>query len=241
MTAYFISDLHLSAEVPKIYEAFKEFLTRLQAGDDLYILGDFFDAWIGDDEDDPFALEVKNTLRQLTGRRVNGFMLTGNRDFLLGETFCQETGFTLLPEEHVITLNGERVLLMHGDSLCADDKAYMEFRQMVRQPAWQAHVLSLPLTQRRVLASQLRAQSQSLNAMKTEEIMDVNQREVEARMEYRSINKLIHGHTHRPFTHYFEIESRAFERWVLGAWDEFLWYLVINDKWLMCRQEINYT
>ena len=125
MAAFFISDLHLSPQEPRIFSAFVDFLTRLQAGDDLYILGDFFDAWLGDDEDEPFALEVKNTLAQLTGRGVNGYMLTGNRDFLLGETFCQQTGFTLLPQEHVITLNGERVLLMHGDSLCTDDTAYI--------------------------------------------------------------------------------------------------------------------
>lgn len=225
MATYFISDLHLSAEVPHIYEAFKEFLTRLQAGDDLYILGDFFDAWIGDDEDDPFALEVKETLRQLTLREVAGYMLPGNRDFLLGEVFCKETGFTLLPEEHVITLNGERVLLMHGDSLCTDDTEYMKFRQMVRNPAWQAQVLALPLAQRRAMAAQLRQQSKSLNAMKAEEIMDVNQKEVEARMDYWGVKKLIHGHTHRPKKHIFEISSSIAERWVLGDWGPCIWWL----------------
>ncbi|HEY6529175.1 MAG TPA: UDP-2,3-diacylglucosamine diphosphatase [Cellvibrionaceae bacterium] len=219
MTSFFISDLHLSPEHPEIIAAFVTFLTRLESGDDLYILGDFFDAWIGDDDDDPFALEVKNTLTQLTTRGVKGFMLTGNRDFLLGETFCQETGFVLLPQEHVITLNGERVLLMHGDSLCTDDKAYMEFRQMVRQPAWQAQVLSLPLPQRRALAAQLRQQSQSLNMMKAEDIMDVNQSEVEARMRYWGVNKLIHGHTHRPSKHQFEIKGIVYERLVLGDWE----------------------
>lgn len=221
MAAYFISDLHLSAEVPHIYEAFKEFLTRLQAGDDLYILGDFFDAWIGDDEDDPFALEVKETLRQLTLREVAGYMLPGNRDFLLGEVFCKETGFTLLPEEHVITLNGERVLLMHGDSLCTDDTEYMKFRQMVRNPAWQAQVLALPLAQRRAMAAQLRQQSKSLNAIKAEDIMDVNQKEVEARMEYWGVNRLIHGHTHRPQRHKYERKGFNYERCVLTDWDKY--------------------
>ncbi|HNG60618.1 MAG TPA: UDP-2,3-diacylglucosamine diphosphatase [Cellvibrionaceae bacterium] len=230
MTAYFISDLHLSEETPQIYEAFKDFLTRLQAGDDLYILGDFFDAWIGDDEDAPFALEVKETLRRLTQRGVTGYMLPGNRDFLLGETFCRETGLTLLPEEHVITLNGERVLLMHGDSLCTDDTEYMKFRQMVRNPAWQAQVLALPLAQRRAMAAQLRQQSKSLNAMKAEDIMDVNQREVEARMEYWGVSRLIHGHTHRPCQHTFKIAGATAERWVLGDWDQQYWWLIGNDQ-----------
>jgi UDP-2,3-diacylglucosamine hydrolase len=225
MTAYFISDLHLSEETPQIYEAFKDFLTRLQAGDDLYILGDFFDAWIGDDEDAPFALEVKETLRRLTQRGVTGYMLPGNRDFLLGETFCRETGLTLLPEEHVITLNGERVLLMHGDSLCTDDTEYMKFRQMVRNPAWQAQVLALPLAQRRAMAAQLRQQSKSLNAMKAEDIMDVNQSAVEARMEYWGVNKLVHGHTHRPRQHTFKIAGATAERWVLGDWGPNLWWI----------------
>jgi UDP-2,3-diacylglucosamine hydrolase len=231
MASFFISDLHLSPEHPEIFTAFVTFLTRLESGDDLYILGDFFDAWLGDDEDDLFALEVKNTLAQLTGRGVNGFMLTGNRDFLLGETFCQETGFTLLPQEHVITLNGERVLLMHGDSLCTDDKAYMEFRQMVRQPAWQAHVLSLPLPQRRALAAQLRQQSKSLNAMKAEEIMDVNQSEVEAKMKYWESRKLIHGHTHRPYKHVFAVDGALYERWVLGDWGNKNWWICVERDW----------
>jgi UDP-2,3-diacylglucosamine hydrolase len=218
MASYFISDLHLNAQEPEIYSAFVDFLTRLQTGDNLYILGDFFDAWIGDDDDDPFALKVKATLTELTGRGVHGFMLTGNRDFLLGEVFCAEAGFTLLPQEHVITLNGERVLLMHGDSLCTDDKAYMEFRQMVRQPAWQAHALSLPLLQRRTLAAQLREQSQSLNARKAVDIMDVAQREVESRLAQWGVTTLIHGHTHRPNRHPFEYNGLACERWVLGDW-----------------------
>jgi UDP-2,3-diacylglucosamine hydrolase len=237
MTAYFISDLHLSEETPHIYEAFKDFLTRLQTGDDLYILGDFFDAWIGDDEDATFALEVKETLRQLTRRGVTGCMLPGNRDFLLGETFCRETGFTLLPEEHVITLNGERVLLMHGDSLCTDDTEYMKFRQMVRNPAWQAQVLSLPLAQRRAMAAQLRQQSKSLNAMKAEDIMDVNQREVEARLGYGGVTKLIHGHTHRPRNHTIENVGSSAERWVLGDWGINLYWITCSREWIIHKSK----
>lgn len=233
MASYFISDLHLNSQEPKVFTAFVNFLTRLQEGDDLYILGDFFDAWIGDDDDDPFALKVKATLAEITGLGVQGFMLTGNRDFLLGEAFCKDTGFTLLPQEHVITLNGERVLLMHGDSLCKDDKAYMEFRQMVRQPAWQQQVLSLPVAQRRVMAAQLRQQSQSLNAVKAEDIMDVNQSEVEARMSFWGVNILIHGHTHRPYKHKFDIQSVSAERWVLGDWGKNFWWIEVNNRWAL--------
>lgn len=238
MTSFFISDLHLSASEPKVFAALVAFLGRLQSGDDLYILGDFFDAWIGDDDDDPFAQEVKSNLRALTERGIKGYMLTGNRDFLLGEAFCTETGFTLLPQEHVITLNGERVLLMHGDSLCTDDSAYMQFRQMVRSPAWQQQVLSLPLNQRRAMAAQLRQQSKSLNAMKAEDIMDVNQGELEARMGHWGVDKLIHGHTHRPCEHHFEIESKLAERWVLGDWGDTYWWIEINEDWALEKSPI---
>ncbi|MEY4590786.1 MAG: hypothetical protein RL497_2862 [Pseudomonadota bacterium] len=238
MATFFISDLHLNPQEPKVFTAFVHFISRVQAGDSLYILGDFFDAWLGDDEDHPFALELKNALAQLTERGVLGFMLTGNRDFLLGTAFCQATGFTLLPEEHIVTLNGERVLLMHGDSLCTGDAAYMEFRQMVRQSAWQAQVLSLPLPQRRTLAAQLRAQSQSLNAMKADDIMDVTQHEVEARMQHWDVTKLIHGHTHRPATHRFSLSDAPCERWVLGDWGDYLWCLVVAEQWQLVQEPI---
>lgn len=230
MAIYFISDLHLSSHTPEIFGALQRFLSSLLPGDQLYILGDFFDAWIGDDDDDPFSLSVNSTLASLTDRGVSGFILTGNRDFLLGSDFCQHTGFSLLPEEHVVTLNGERVLLMHGDSLCTDDSAYIQFRNMVRQPQWQDHVLSLPLVNRRIMAGQLREQSKSLNAIKAEDIMDVNQAEVEARLLKWGVKKLIHGHTHRPARHDFKVDNSDCERWVLGDWDSDLWYLRVTDK-----------
>lgn len=225
MAVFFISDLHLQEGRPDLEKAFYRFLdTHIQAGETLYILGDFFDSWIGDDEDDPFYLAVKARLQDVSSRTTTYFM-HGNRDFLIGEKFATDTGVKLLPDPHLIQLNGENLLLMHGDSLCTDDVEYMQFRKQVRGDAWQQHILSLPLQQRRMIAADLRAKSKSMNVLKAEDIVDVNQTEVETVLKNHKVKTLIHGHTHRPNRHCFSVDGLGVERIVLGDWDKTGWYL----------------
>ena len=175
MSTLFISDLHLDASRPAATQAFHEFLKRRAArADALYILGDLFEAWIGDDDDDPLAGEIMDALAKLTSGGVPAWFAHGNRDFLVGDEFSGRTGVTLLPETSVVSLGEENVLLMHGDSLCTDDHDYQEFRAMVRDPDWQAQFLALPLAARRALAAQARDASRISTGGKPMEIMDVN-------------------------------------------------------------------
>lgn len=224
MSTLFISDLHLSHQTPQVMDGFFAFL-RTTAGnaEHLYILGDFFDAWIGDDDDDPLIHKVKEQLKQFTRHCPVSFM-HGNRDFLIGEQFAEDTGVCLLPEQAVIDLYGRNALLLHGDTLCTTDAEYMQFRAMVRAPQWQQQVLALPLEQRRLMAADLRAKSQSMNAIKAEDIMDVTPEEVVAVMAEHQVDLLIHGHTHRPGTHKLIVDNRPAERWVLGDWHHRGWY-----------------
>ena len=225
MAVFFISDLHLQPGRPELESAFYQFLdTHIQAGETLYVLGDFFDSWIGDDEDDPFYLGIKTRLRDASNRATTYFM-HGNRDFLIGEKFAADTGMKLLPDPQLIQLNSENILLMHGDSLCIDDTEYMQFRQQVRGDAWQQHILSLPLQQRRLIAADLRAKSKSMTSLKAEDIVDVNQAEVERVLKTHGVKTLIHGHTHRPKRHCFSLDGLDAERIVLGDWDKTGWYL----------------
>ncbi|WP_045859605.1 UDP-2,3-diacylglucosamine diphosphatase [Teredinibacter purpureus] len=238
MTDFFISDLHLHASRSAIAEAFFSFVEKTVLSKDegdpsqnrLYILGDFFDAWIGDDDDDTFAASVKLKLRGYANTGLQLFFQHGNRDFLIGNDFASATGMTLLQEEHVITVNGDAVLLMHGDSLCVDDVEYMQFRAQVRNTEWQQQILQLPLEQRRVMAQQLRSQSQSMNAMKAEDIMDVNAQEVENALARHELSILIHGHTHRPNVH--ELKEQQGLRYVLGDWESNGWYIRADEKGL---------
>lgn len=226
MPSLFISDLHLGHHSPEIVSGFFRFL-RQQAADAkrLYILGDFFDAWIGDDDDDALVNEIKSRLHEYA-QNHEVFFLHGNRDFLIGEKFAQDTGLTLLPEADLIDLDGRKALIMHGDTLCTQDVEYLKFRAMVRNPAWQQQVLSLPLPQRRQMAADLRQKSKSLNVMKAEDILDVSQDEVEKIMQAAGVDLLIHGHTHRPAHHSLEINEAPAERWVLGDWSSTTgWYL----------------
>lgn len=226
MRTLFISDLHLGHHTPEIVEGFFRFLDQ-QAADahQLYILGDFFDAWIGDDDDDALVLEIKKRLRQYA-QNHQVFFIHGNRDFLVGERFASDTGIQLLPEAHCIVLDGERFLLMHGDTLCTHDVEYQKFRAMVRNPAWQQQILSLPLPQRRQMAADLRQKSKSMNAMKAEDIMDVTPEEVVRSMTDAGVRSMIHGHTHRPARHSLAVNGAEAERWVLGDWGDTGWYLV---------------
>lgn len=236
MSIIFISDLHLGHDA-QTTAGFSLWLGGLdrQSIQALYILGDFFDAWIGDDDDSDSAEAICQQLRDFS-QDVDTFFMRGNRDFLIGERFSERTGVTLLGDSHVIDLNGEPVLLMHGDSLCTKDTEYMQFRAMVRDPAWQQQVLSLPLTQRRAMAADLRAKSQSLNAIKAEDITDVTPEEVVKVMQEHGVATLIHGHTHRPAVHELELSNGHAQRWVLGAWHEQGWMIAAEPAGLELKK-----
>ena len=226
MSTLFISDLHLDASRPAATQAFHEFLERRAArADALYILGDLFEAWIGDDDDDPLAGEIMDALAKLTSGGVPAWFAHGNRDFLVGDGFSGRTGVTLLPETSVVSLGEENVLLMHGDSLCTDDHDYQEFRAMVRDPDWQAQFLALPLAARRALAAQARDASRISTGGKPMEIMDVNAAAVAEAMRASGVRRFIHGHTHRPHVHEFELDGGSATRIVLGDWFERGWAL----------------
>jgi len=217
----FISDLHLDAAHPEGLERFTEFVAhRALDAEALYVLGDLFEAWVGDDEDDPGFMPVLDAFSRLRHAGVPCFFMHGNRDFLIGDAFATETGCRLLDEYAVVELAGEQALLTHGDLLCIDDKPYMALRAMVRDPAWQRDFLAKPLHERRALARELRERSQSETATKTDDIMDVNQHTVEETMRRFRVGTLIHGHTHRPGVHRFDLDARQVQRIVLGAWYE---------------------
>lgn len=228
MHALFISDLHLSHHNPKVVDGFLRFLTeKANKADHLYILGDFFDAWIGDDDDDALYARIKSALKECS-LHTKLFFIKGNRDFLIGDVFTEETGIEPLDDISTINLDGTKAVIMHGDTLCTDDTEYLQFRAMVRAPQWQQQVLSLPLPQRRQMAADLRSKSSSLNAMKAEDIMDVSQDEVDQVMTEQGVELLIHGHTHRPMRHAIA-SSTPKERIVLGDWHDTGWYLSAKD------------
>lgn len=227
MARYFISDLHLQpsrTDLAKGYYAFCD--EHLTAGDELYILGDFFDAWIGDDEDGDFYRDVMQQLASLKEQGISTFFMHGNRDFLVGTQFAEQTGVILLDEPSTLALSdGRTALLLHGDSLCTGDVEYIAFRQQVRNPAWQAQILALPLAHRRVMAADLRAKSKSMNSNKAEDIMDVAETSVNEAFENANTSLMIHGHTHRPNRHTHSNNLGTCERIVLGDWESTGWYL----------------
>ena len=231
MSVLFISDLHLDANRPEATRAFRRFLEdRASRAEALYILGDLFEAWVGDDDDAPLAREVAEALAQLTGGGTRVFFAHGNRDFLVGEDFACRAGASLLEETSVIELGAERVLLMHGDSLCTDDHDYQEFRAMVRDPAWQSQFLALPLMARRALAAQARDASRLSTGGKPPEIMDVNASAVADAMRSSRVRHLIHGHTHRPAVHNFTLDDAPATRTVLGDWFRQAWALEWDER-----------
>ncbi len=219
MATLFVSDLHLDPARPAITALFLDFLAR-QAGraDACYILGDLFEAWVGDDDDAELGRAVAGALRALADSGVPVHFLHGNRDFLIGERFAAAAGVRLLPESEAINLYGEPVLLLHGDTLCTDDTDYQAFRAQVRDPAWQARLLELPLAQRRALAGQLRETSQQATQLKETAITDVNLEAVDGALRARGIRRMIHGHTHRPAIHEWMLDGQPARRAVLGDW-----------------------
>jgi len=227
MTTLFISDLHLDPSRPAIARAFLSFLTDTAPGvDALYILGDFFETWIGDDDDEPFHTDILAKLAAFTAH-TPCFIMHGNRDFLIGERFCELTGCQLLDDPVTVDLYGQQVLLMHGDTLCTEDVDYLAFRKQVRDSNWQHDFLSKPLTERRQIAQHLRESSQRAAKTKQLEIMDVTPSEVDKAMKDAGVNLLIHGHTHRPTIH----ETDNGKRIVLGDWDNKQgWLLTFTNK-----------
>ena len=226
MSALFISDLHLHESRPLVTRAFFHFLhTQAAQAESLYILGDFFDAWVGDDDDAELPQNVAHELSKLRQKGTAIYFQHGNRDFLLGDIYAQKAGMVLLPESCVIDLYGTPTLLLHGDTLCTADKDYQQFRKMVRSAQWQQQILAQPLAARRALAAQLREKSQSMNSLKAEDIMDVTPSEVVAQMEQANVTRLIHGHTHRPARHPIVVHGRPAERIVLGDWHSHGWCL----------------
>ncbi len=219
MTTLFISDLHLYHQRPAVTEAFRQFLRQdaVQA-DSLYILGDLFEAWIGDDDPDPHNRSIVTSLKELTDSGTRCFFIPGNRDFLVGDRFAAESGVSILNDGTQIDLYNQPVLLLHGDTLCTDDKGYQRFRRFVHHPVTQAVFLALPVAARRTLAKHMRDQSMSTSSQKPEEIMDVNQAAVEKTLRDESVKILVHGHTHRPAAHRFKLAGSDVQRIVLGDW-----------------------
>ncbi len=221
MPTFFISDLHLDESRPEIVDVFERFLTgEARDADALYILGDLFESWIGDDDNSPLADRVARALRALRDSGVPIYFMRGNRDFVLGTTYADRAGMKILDDPTVIDLHGKPALLMHGDTLCTDDVDYQKFRRLMHNRLFQRIALAMPLSWRRAFAQRLRGQSQKRVSAKREEIMDVNQTAVEAAMRTHRVNLLIHGHTHRPATHRFDMDGQTAERIVLGDWYE---------------------
>ena len=219
MSTLFISDLHLDAARPDITALFLRFLREEAVNAEaLYILGDLFEAWVGDDEPGEPASSVRAALRELVDAGTPVFLMRGNRDFLFGQRFADESGARLLPDPAVINLHGEPALLMHGDLLCTDDAAYQAFRAMVRNPVWQEDFLAQPLAARQAFAEKARAASKQHQSGAMESIMDVNESDVAATMARHGVTRLIHGHTHRPAIHSLPANPRRAQRIVLGDW-----------------------
>jgi UDP-2,3-diacylglucosamine hydrolase len=227
----FISDLHLSAARPTIVESFRALL-RGAAADAaaLYIIGDLFDAWLGDDQlRDPLAADVAAGLAQRASSGTSIYLQRGNRDFMLGQRFAAASDATLLPDAVVHDLYGTRTLIMHGDQLCTDDIEYQRFRAFWQDPAHRRRAEALPYFMRRGIASLLRAGSRRAISTKSEAIMDVNNGAVEAAFLEHDVTRLIHGHTHRPARHTLRVAGRAMERWVLADWYEAGSYLRVDE------------
>ena len=220
-TTLFISDLHLDPARPAITALFLRFLAGpARQAEALYILGDLFEAWVGDDDDQPEYGRVTEALRAVADRGVSIGVMHGNRDFLMGENFSARTGCRLLTDPTVIDLGGVPTLLLHGDTLCTDDTQYQSLRATVRDPRWQRAFLARPLEERRRLAADLRETSREHTARKDEAIMDVNARAVTRAFREHGVQRMIHGHTHRPGVHTLTVDGVRVERIVLGDWYE---------------------
>ncbi len=227
MKPRFISDIHLSENNPHLTNAFKVFLNESkEACTHLFILGDLFEIWIGDDDNNSFIQDMKETLIDFTLDGPETYLIHGNRDFLIGDTFANEVGISILSDPYTLDINGMKVILSHGDFLCTDDSDYIEFRNKVRSEEWQKDFLSKSINERNEIASSLRTDSRYATSKKSLEITDVNLETVKNFLKKNKPDIFIHGHTHRPCIHKEDLSVRA----VLGDWGDYGWYLAINEK-----------
>lgn len=221
MSTLFISDLHLSNDQPHLTQLFLQFLaTKAMQADALYILGDFFEMWIGDDEQTELQIQIEKVLKKLTLSGVKVYLMHGNRDFMLGNKFCEKSGCQLIPDPYVIQLYGQQVLLLHGDSLCSKDFLHMYFRSFTRNKITRALFLALPLAIRKKIANFLRSKSKQHIKNITEEIMDVDFDTTKQQFEKHRLQLMIHGHTHKPGIQLFSNTTQTMERIVLSDWHE---------------------
>jgi UDP-2,3-diacylglucosamine hydrolase len=219
MTTLFISDLHLEAARPEIAEQFLKFLkTEAESADALYILGDLFESWVGDDDPNAHYAEIKKAMRALTDLGIPVYFMHGNRDFMIGDDFATETGVTLLPDPYLLDLHGTQVLLAHGDAYCTDDVEYQAIRQMTRNPEWQAKMLQKSLAERQAFAAQARAASLAHGKSLDDDISDVNDDAIAASFREHGMAVMLHGHTHRPAVHRVDIDGESAKRIVMGDW-----------------------
>ncbi|MAJ30268.1 MAG: UDP-2,3-diacylglucosamine diphosphatase [Gammaproteobacteria bacterium] len=220
MATYFISDLHLEKIESSIVSIFSEFLEHLDQDDQLYILGDLFESWIGDDNVSELSEFVGNQLNSLSERGINISIMHGNRDFLIGNDFCNAASIKLINDPCIVEMNGEKVMLTHGDQLCTDDIEYQTFRSIVRNPIWQKDFLNFPISKREKIAGETKNASKDSKIKKTMEIMDVNDDAVLKAFDDNDIGIMIHGHTHRPNIHKISNNDCIFTRYVLGDWSK---------------------
>ncbi|MDA9842034.1 UDP-2,3-diacylglucosamine diphosphatase [Gammaproteobacteria bacterium] len=223
----FISDLHLSEKTPELTQAFLKFLNESkEACTHFYILGDLFETWIGDDDNSPFNTKIKEALSAFTANGPETFFIHGNRDFLIGDLFAKDTGIKILPDPFSFMIDGQKIVLSHGDFLCTDDVDYISFRSQVRGKDWQIAFLSKSLDERLQIAASLRSDSKAATAEKSNEITDVNNEEVINFVSKHKPDLFIHGHTHRPNIH----DVGSSKRIVLGDWGDYGWFLTFDNQ-----------
>lgn len=219
--ALFVSDLHLQESLPKTTQAFLDFLEhRAMRARQLYLLGDLFEYWAGDDDlVTPYNRKIAEAIRRVSDAGTEAFWIAGNRDFLVGKSFAQHAGMTLLPDPFVATIAGQQIVLAHGDAQCTDDLSYMAFRNQVRQPEWQEQFLKQPLANRKAIIANVRAESRSSQLNKSMEIMDVNAAAISSLFDATGTSLMIHGHTHRPARHDHSNGDGVRVRYVLPDWE----------------------
>ena len=239
MSIDFISDLHLDKTRPEVNKYFIKYLLNLDKDiTDLYILGDLFEYWVGDDDPMDGLDDIRSCITEL-GEKINIWYMHGNRDFLISEKICNILKMKLLIDPSIIDVDGARILLVHGDTLCTDDIAYQKFRGLVRSEKWQSEMLAKPLRERLLIADSLRKKSIEANQGKEDTIMDVNASEVEKLIKVHSPNVIIHGHTHRPNIHIHEIDQQKVMRYVLGDWyDKFFILSLKNKRFSVCKGKL---
>ena len=220
MTTYFISDLHLERIESSITNIFTAFLDDLNQNDSLYILGDLFESWIGDDNVSELSQYISDRLLMLSERDISVAIMHGNRDFLIGEDFCKASSIKLINDPRIIEIDTKKVMLTHGDELCTDDKEYQAFRSVVRNPLWQKDFLNFPISKREKIAGEAKDASKDSKENKAMEIMDVNTDAVLKAFNDHDIEIMIHGHTHRPNIHKVSNEGKNLTRYVLGDWSK---------------------